>query len=148
MQMISATKLYILILCGLLLNIQAFASEAILSINNNIIKVELAITEEEHRKGLMNRTSLGTNNGMLFIYDEPQLFSFWMKNTLIPLDIIFISSDNVILEKIENIPLCHIDPCNTYNNRRAAQYVLELPAGNTKKLGLTIGDVIEITIME
>lgn len=80
----------------------------------------------------MHRTSLSSNSGMLFVYSSPQNLSFWMKDTLIALDILFFSSDGVLLEIIKNASPCHHSPCDTYKNSHPSQFVLELPAGTTE----------------
>jgi len=135
-------------LCVYLFNTQAYASDALLSINNHVFNVELAVSEIEHHQGLMRRKLLAANNGMLFIYSEPQLLSFWMKETLIPLDLIFFNSDGELLEKIENIPPCQAMPCKIYANKQAAQYVLELSAGSASKFSLKTGDKFTILASE
>jgi uncharacterized membrane protein (UPF0127 family) len=102
--------------------------------------VDLAITESEQRHGLMEQTELKKDQGMLFVYSEPQQLSFWMKKTLIPLDILFFDRDGKLLEFFSDVPPCKKEPCKTYSNRTPALYVLELPAGSAKKLELKRGD--------
>src|SRR6056297_767591 len=74
-------------------------------IDNKKINVEIADSDKERQKGLMNRTSLCNKCGMLFIFDDERKHSFWMKNTLIPLDIIFINS------KLKVVDIFHAQPC-------------------------------------
>lgn len=132
-------KKLVFIIC-LLIYQDGFAAEALLSINDNLFEVELAITAEERSKGLMHRNSLAANQGMLFVYPEPLIVSFWMHQTLIPLDILFFDSDGQLLELFENIPPCKVSPCKNYTNKSPAEFVLELPAGTAKKINISLGN--------
>lgn len=101
--------------------------------------VELAITKKDQLKGLMYRRSLQSNSGMLFLYSHPQYVSFWMKNTYIPLDLLFIDSRNIIAkihEGAEPLSLAPISP------NVLVIAVLELKGGTTSKLGITVGDSV------
>jgi len=102
--------------------------------------VELARTEPERNRGLMYRASLAPDAGMLFLFDRPAQLTFWMKNTLIPLDMIFIGADRRIVGIVENA-----EP-QTLTSRRVeglSQYVLEINGGFAAKLGLTAGSEVE-----
>ena len=90
-------------------------------INDINIPVELAVTLDEQIKGLMFRTNL--TGGMLFVYNEEKQRNFWMKNTLIPLDIIFIGK-NLEITTIHNANPCKEDPCKIYSGD--AKYILEV----------------------
>ena len=120
------------------------AADALLAINDTVFEVELAITPEERKTGLMRRKKLASNQGMLFIYPEPQIISFWMKQTLIPLDILFFDSHGQLLETFEDIPPCKTSNCKRYTNQNPSQFVLEVPAGTTRQLKIMIGDGFEI----
>ncbi len=114
-----------------------------LTINNHTFILEQAITPQEKQKGLMFRTSLEENRGMIFIFENEQERSFWMKNTLIPLDMIFIDENNKITS-IQTTQPCHQDPCQTYQAQ--AKYIIELNAGMTEKIGLKVEDEIELNL--
>ncbi|MEW6456828.1 MAG: DUF192 domain-containing protein [Acidobacteriota bacterium] len=114
--------------------------------NGNSIIAEIASTEEERTKGLMFRKKLNQNHGMIFIFEREGRYSFWMKNTLIPLDMIFINSKKIIVDIIENVPPCFIEPCETYVPNEDCQYVLEVNSGKAKKEGLKIGDKLLFNI--
>ena len=88
------------------------------------IFVEVADSEEEIEKGLMFREELCENCGMLFIFEEEEKYSFWMKNTLIPLDLIFIDSEMEVVDVLNALP-CSEEPCASYTPREKALYVLE-----------------------
>lgn len=128
----------------LLLMTEAFAAEALISINDHLFEVELAVTREERGQGLMHRGALAPNQGMLFVYPGPQIVSFWMKQTLIPLDILFFDREGRLVQFFEDVQPCRVSPCKTYTNTEPAQYVLELPAGSAKNIRLTVGNSFEI----
>ncbi len=108
-----------------------------------VIQAEIARTPEQRATGLMNRTFLGTDQGMLFVFDAPAQHNFWMKNTLIPLDIIFISEDLAIV-KIHHAVPCTADPCPTYSSAEPAIYVLEVNGNLTAKEGIAEGSTVVI----
>lgn len=107
------------------------------------LKVEFAKTPDEQRRGLMERQELKEGRGMLFIYGESLILSFWMKNTLIPLDMIFIGSDLTIKYIEHDAPPCPPDQnCPMYLPPEPVQYVLEVPGGYTRKYNINVGDVL------
>ena len=112
--------------------------------------VELAETSAEREKGLMFRAQLGQDKGMLFIFDKEDIYPFWMKNTLIPLDIIWINSDNKAVFIGKNIQPCLPAQagksfiCPMVAPPVKARYVLEVNAGLAEKIELKIGDEIKI----
>jgi YVTN family beta-propeller protein len=102
--------------------------------------VEVPDDSEESMRGLMFRIHLPWNAGMLFPYSNEEPRTFWMKNTLIPLDMIFVDSSSKIVEIKENIPPCEQDECPTYPSVQPAQYVLEVNAGFVQEKGIKVGD--------
>ena len=108
------------------------------------ISVELAETDEEQKYGLMNREKLREGNGMLFVYEEPLILSFWMKDVLIPLDMLFIGEDLNIKHIFHSASPCNEQvKCPTYPYLKPIQYVLEVPGGYAKKHKIEKGDSIE-----
>ena len=105
------------------------------------VKVEVVTEPADQAQGLMYRRSLEKNSGMLFIFRQEEPQSFWMKNTLIPLDMIFISRNLVIVD-ITTMQPCTTDPCPSYTSRQPAQYVLEVNAGYCRSRNIIIGDRI------
>ena len=101
--------------------------------------VELAQTGEQQQKGLMFRTELADNRGMLFPFREPHMASFWMRNTVIPLDIIFVRADGSIENIVENTTPYSLDQVKSTAPVAA---VLELRAGLTTELGIKPGDKV------
>jgi uncharacterized protein len=104
-----------------------------LSINTAQGVIELDInyarTDEEKRVGLMYRTNLPENEGMFFAYTEEANRTFWMKNTKIPLDIIFLDQENTIVSISKNAQPCTTEACVLYKSDGPAKYVLEVNAG-------------------
>ncbi|MFN9175542.1 MAG: DUF192 domain-containing protein, partial [Synechocystis sp.] len=107
------------------------------TIGSTDILLEVATTPEEQAQGLMFRTQLPGDQGMLFNFEEPRVARFWMKNTLIPLDIIFLRQGRV-KHILANVPPCKADPCPVYGPLTEVDQVLELKAGQAKTLGLTV----------
>ena len=102
-------------------------------------KVEIADTQELHRKGLMGREVLGVSQGMLFVFEEPGPASFWMKDTLIPLDMLFVDeSGEITTINHQAEPLSTI----SFFGGREISFVLEINGGLAKKLGISEGDLI------
>ena len=102
-------------------------------------KAELAQTPAEQAKGLMFRTALGPDEAMLFPFDPPKQASFWMRNTVIPLDLLFIAPDGRVTNIAAN--------AKPYDESKlqsdgVVKAVLEIPGGRAKELGLAAGDVV------
>jgi uncharacterized membrane protein (UPF0127 family) len=91
--------------------------------------VAIADTRDLRSSGLMFVTDLGDLDGMLFVFDTPSSGSFWMKNTLIPLDIAFFRGDGTLVAVLEMEPCGDQDPCPTYGPGADYRYALEAPAG-------------------
>ncbi|MCG8360079.1 MAG: DUF192 domain-containing protein [Kiloniellales bacterium] len=100
-------------------------------------EVELALTQEQQAQGLMFRRTLAENAGMLFVYKPAREISMWMKNTMIPLDMLFIASDGQIVKIVERtVPLSE----KIVESDQRVQAVLELNAGTASRLGIKPGD--------
>jgi len=107
---------------------------------------EIADTPEKQVMGLMFRTHVRADYGMLFVFAEEDIRSFWMKNTLVPLDMIFLNNEKQIVDLFCSVPPCRRDPCTSYTSALPARYVLEIRGGSARKLKLKIGDKIFIPI--
>jgi uncharacterized protein len=105
--------------------------------------VELAENDEQHARGLMFREQMAPDRGMFFIFRSEYMQAFWMKNTLLPLDILYFDKKSRLVSMQTNVPPCKADPCPSYPSSGPAQYVLELNAGTADKLGVKPGDVVE-----
>jgi uncharacterized membrane protein (UPF0127 family) len=121
------------------------ASKIIVIVNqagNDVpIDVELAVTAEEQRKGLMFRKKLNDGYGMLFVYQRDQILSFWMKNTVIPLSIAFISHDGRIMEIHDMQP----QSLTAIKSSRSVRYALEAPRGWFERAGISAGCAVKLT---
>jgi uncharacterized membrane protein (UPF0127 family) len=116
-------------------------------IAGKVIELEVASSPEQQAMGLMYRRSLADNRGMMFTFDPPQPVSFWMKNTLIPLDIIFLEGGKVKAISAD-VPPCKSDPCPTYGPNVAVDRVIELRGGRAAELGLKPGDRVSIEFLK
>lgn len=105
-----------------------------ISIGDKQYKVSLAITEEEHEKGLQNIEELPKNEGMLFIFNNPDEVSFWMKDTKIPLDVVFINEDLIVESIHKGVP-----ESEEFMTEKDIMYVLEVNADS----GLQKGDELD-----
>jgi uncharacterized protein len=112
-------------------------------INLECFNLEIAQTQQQRQTGLMHRTTLSKNNGMLFIFPNLAQHTFWMKNTLIPLDIIWIDSKFKIIHIENNVQPCNENPCPTYFPDLPSKYVLEINSNLTKQYNIKIGDTIK-----
>jgi uncharacterized protein len=95
-------------------------------------------------RGLMFRTSLAPDRGMLFVHPKPDLYTYWMYQTLIPLDIIWLGSNRDIVEIVENAQPCktQASKCERYGGNQISAYVLEIGGGMAKKYGLSVGETL------
>jgi len=108
---------------------------------SNCYSVELAMTDTERERGLMYRDRLDLGNGMLFVFDSDGIYPFWMKNTLIPLDMIWLDGDGKVVYIYKNARPCEEeDECSNIIPPDSARYVLEINAGEADRIGLKEGD--------
>jgi uncharacterized membrane protein (UPF0127 family) len=106
--------------------------------------VEVADTPAERGRGLSGREMLPENSGMLFVFDTPRRYGFWMYGMKFPLDIIWIDERLRVVYFVENAQPC-VNICETYEPPADALYVLEVNAGFVKKYGLKVWDVVELS---
>jgi uncharacterized protein len=104
---------------------------------------EIAVTADERSRGLMYRDTLGKDRGMLFVFPEEGLHRFWMKNTRIELDIIFIGADLRVVSISKRAQPCREDPCDRYGPTGNAAYALEIAGGLADVHGFAAGDLVE-----
>lgn len=109
-----------------------------ITVGNDIYHIKLARTSEEQSLGLMHIESLKPDEGMIFIYNEDRKLSFWMKNTLVPLSIAYISKDGTIKE------IYHMNPesLTPVKSVHSVRYALELSLGSFERSGVSVGDKI------
>lgn len=130
---------------------QSTADEGVVPVvmpNGVTIQAELADTPQKRAKGLMYRETLARDRGMLFTFAEAQPWTFWMKNTRIPLDIVWMDGKKRIIHVERNVPVCHRtdDGCPQYQPNENAMFVLELPAGMADTLKLQRGLSLKFTV--
>ena len=106
-----------------------------LSTGMHVLQVQLAQTPEQQQIGLMFRKTMGTNEGMLFVFDEPRQQCFWMKNTLLPLSVAFIADDGSVVNLDNMKPQTLDSHCST----RPVRFVLEMNVGWFDKRGIKAG---------
>ncbi len=116
--------------------------------NGSTIFVEIADSPDKRAKGLMFRGSMAPDRGMLFLFPEPGDHNFWMKNTLIPLDMLWLDESGTIVYLEPHVPICtrKDDGCPRYGAPIKSLQVLELNAGMTEKLDLSIGSQLVIDL--
>ncbi len=124
----------------------ALQSKPWVEIKGQRFTIEVADSFAERERGLMFRDSLEKDNGMLFIHDTEEPQAYWMKNTKIPLDILYFNKDRKLVSAQERVPPCSAgDRCPPYASEGAALYVLELNAGSVELLKIKAGDEMKIS---
>ena len=109
-------------------------------------KVEIADTQQKQALGLMFRDSMPADEGMIFLFPNEAPRSFWMKNTRIPLDIMYFDKDLKMVSISANTPPCRVSRCPSYPSSKPAMYVLELNAGTASELGVGPGDSLVLDL--
>lgn len=129
-----------LLLCTASLLTTACASGNWVELSGHRYQVEIADNDAERTRGLMFRDELAADHGMLFIHDEQGPQAYWMKNTRIPLDILYFDNDRKLVSQQRDVPPCSAgDRCPSYPSEAPARYVLELNAGDALRLGVGNG---------
>lgn len=110
-----------------------------------ILKVESMVDRVDLLRGMMFRTSIAPDHGMLFVHQQPGRYSYWMYQTLIPLDMIWMDGSHNVVEIVENAQPCKTaaSKCPQYGGHETASYVLEVGGGMAKKFGLKQGDTLQ-----
>ncbi len=126
------------------------ADEPYVLVKEQRFYVEIAANDASRSQGLMFRDELARNRGMLFIFPDQRMRAFWMRNTRIPLDIIYIDREFKVVSISANTPPCRSasNRCPSYPSAGPAQYVLEINAGLAAELGLEPGDRIEANMID
>lgn len=111
-----------------------------IGLGDAVFQVEVARTDRERERGLMNRKALGEREGMLFVFESDQHLSFWMKDTTVPLSIAFLSASGRIEEIADMEPLSR----RIVRSRLSCRYALEVPKGAYARLGIGEGDIVKL----
>ncbi len=126
---------------------QSLPVTAILKLPQTAIELEVARTPEQQALGLMYRTELADDRGMLFPFNPPQRVNFWMRNVEIPLDMIFLR-DEKIVGIAANVPPCRQATCPTYGPPESVDHVIELRGGRAAELELAVGEPLTIHFLD
>jgi len=130
---------------SLLLSGCATASQPWVELAGKRYSVELATTDAQRERGLMFRDSMAIDHGMLFIHDREEPQAYWMKNTHIPLDILYFDNARRLVSQQRDVPPCSLgDACPPYPSVAPARYVLELNAGQAAAMKLRDGAELRI----
>ncbi|MET1022782.1 MAG: DUF192 domain-containing protein [Pseudoxanthomonas sp.] len=129
----------------LLLSLTACARAPWVELDGHRYAIEIADDDAERARGLMFRDELDADHGMLFIHDNEEPLAYWMKNTHIPLDILYFDRAFKLVGEQRNVPPCTAgNACPSYPSNAPALYVLELNAGQAEKIGLKKGDALKV----
>lgn len=144
-QTLAAVSLALLFLAGDAAVLRGEAKRPVaIAPNGHRFVLEIAATREQRAYGYMRRSRVDRGEGMLFIFPESDFYSFWMKNCLVPLDILWLGDDLSVVYLEHDVPPCVKDPCPGYPSMSKARYVLEIRAGMAKKSGLRAGGRIHL----
>lgn len=120
------------------------ASAPAVELHGHHFSTEFATDDGSREHGLMMRTKLPADHSMLFVFPDSEPRWFWMKNTLVPLDILYFDADRKLVSMQLDVPPCKADPCPSYPSDAPARYVLELAAGTARTIGAQTGDMLTI----
>lgn len=114
--------------------------------SGEVVQLEVTRTPAQQALGLMYRQNVPDDRGMLFSFSPPQKVSFWMKNVVIPLDMVFLR-DGVVRAIAANVPPCKQDPCPTYGPNGIIDQVIELRGGRAAELGIKVDQQVKIEFL-
>ena len=111
----------------------------------HVIRAESVVDTRDMMRGLMFRNSLAPDHGMLFVHPVSGHYSYWMYQTYIPLDMIWMDENHKIVEIVESAPPCKTaaSKCAHFGGNQTARFVLELNGGDTRKYGIKLGQMID-----
>jgi uncharacterized membrane protein (UPF0127 family) len=141
-------KKIFLLSCVLILFTACQHQQHRVSLNDQTYVIELADTDNTRALGLMYREQMAVDEGMLFIFPDTDVRAFWMKNTLIPLDILYFDQNRKLVSISKNTPPCKntTTRCPSYPSAKPAKYVLEINAGLSQQYGYKTGDELIIQL--
>lgn len=122
----------------------AGGSEPWVEVKGQRYAVELALDDEARMRGLMFRDRMDQNRGMLFVFEREEAQAFWMRNTRMPLDILYFDGALRFVSAAAGAPPCTTQTCPSYPSLGPARFVLELNSGHARKLGLAPGDTLTV----
>jgi uncharacterized protein len=134
---------------ALLLAPLATAAPAIVPLtlpSGKVLKVEVMVRDEDRAMGLMFRSALPMDQGMLFLFEQSDFHGIWMKNCKFPIDILWLDDQKTIVHLEESVPACKAEPCPVYQPLRKASYVVELNAGQARREKAVVGKSLEFEV--
>ncbi len=138
-----------LLLLALIVSVSACANDAPwVEVKGERFEVTIADDDQSRARGLMFVDELPADQGMFFVFRREAPRAFWMRNTRIALDIIYLNAELEVVDIIKNAKPCRSQRCPSYPSARPAQYVLELNGGMSDRLGLNTGDTINVGNIE
>jgi uncharacterized protein len=115
------------------------------------LRVELMVNPEDRARGIMFRPSLPEDRGLLFVFEEPGVYPFWMKNCRFAIDMIWLDEDRRVTYIADSVPPCKKDPCPSYGPSgpaRPALYVLEINAGQARREKVLVGTTLDFKLRD
>ena len=114
--------------------------------SGKVLQSEVMVKDEDRAMGLMFRASLPKDHGMLFLFDQPDFHTIWMKNCKFPIDIVWLDGDRRVVDIAPAVPPCKADPCPVYQPMRRATYVVEMNAGEAGREKVARGAVLDFKL--
>lgn len=144
-KILALLSLLIIIIIIIIIIVVASQKTPTATINNYTFKLEVAKTQQEKEIGLSAKKMFGQNSGMLFLFERPAYYSFWMKNMKFPIDIIFIRNGRIVtIHKNVKPPTSNSENPPIYNSTEPADSVLEINAGLSEKYRFKEGDIVKL----
>jgi uncharacterized protein len=114
--------------------------------SGKVLQSEVMVKDEDRAMGLMFRASLPADHGMLFLFDQPDFHTIWMKNCKFPIDIVWLDGDRRVVDVAATVPPCKADPCPVYQPMFKASYVGEMNAGEAAREKVARGAVVDFKL--
>jgi uncharacterized membrane protein (UPF0127 family) len=114
--------------------------------SGKVLQSEVMVKDEDRAMGLMFRASLPKDHGMLFVFDQPDFHTIWMKNCKFPIDIVWLDGDRRVVDVAPSVPPCKGEPCPVYQPMRRASYVVEMNAGEAGREKVARGAALDFKL--
>jgi uncharacterized membrane protein (UPF0127 family) len=114
--------------------------------SGKVLQVEVMVKDEDRAMGLMFRPSLPEDRGLLFVFEQEDFHTFWMKNCRFPIDMVWLDGEKRVVHVAQGVPPCKEEPCPLYAPMRKASFVLELNAGQARREKATIGSRLNFSL--
>ncbi len=114
--------------------------------SGKVLQVEVMVNDQDRAMGLMFRSSLPLDRGMLSVFENEDFHGFWMKNCKFPIDMVWLDHAKRVVHVAEAVPPCKADPCPTYSPLRRASYVVEMNAGQARREKVVVGSTLSFEL--